>query len=339
MFLVVFICIVFTSCKAGDHANETKMSMNINGEPWETKYVDQNILIPVEEHGLYDLYIGGSGDRDGFSIRMELNDHQLNNLEGRYPIYNSYSESKSGQVHLLPNFTEFSYNGAYKFDSHGSVDEESVIGYLIITSAELEKSNEQLWYSKLSGIFTSNFEGEMDDGTKKDISITNGYFHIVQLNRSLEFLENESNQIKIRLNGQDWTSDKHSFSIDLTDDQHFYSAVLTGERSDMDMDEDNKGWVIRLFFDIPKLMILESKDHFSGKFSLGPIINSYGQIYFENGEIIDLEAEGDVEFMADFQEVKGKINWGYLAGSFEFFSKYYNEKIQGVFNIETADMN
>lgn len=81
----------------------------------------------------------------------------------------------------------------------------------------------------------------MDDGAKKDVSITNGYFHISQPERPLELSEFESNKMKIRLIGKDWTSDQQNCSIDLTDDHLFYSVVLTGERSGMDMDVDNSG--------------------------------------------------------------------------------------------------
>lgn len=120
------------------YADENIISMNINGQVWKTENIDQNIIVPVEGYDLYGLYIGGSSDLDGFSIRIELDQQQLQNPVGPYPIYSSYSSSKSGQVYLLPNFNEFSYyNEGYGNDSQ-------LIGYLVITAAELGKSTDVL---------------------------------------------------------------------------------------------------------------------------------------------------------------------------------------------------
>ena len=331
MFLMLQLStVLFISCAEVEGTNENEFSMDINGKIWKTDVVIQNIIHPTENGQTYDLYIGGQKDTEGFSIRIELDEHLLTSFIGRYPIYQSYSGSKGGQVHLLPSLHDFSYLNDYQLEG---LKENNIIGYLTITEAEFKKSNNELWFTNLSGTFESSFKGEANDGTQTDITVSKGYFKILQLEKELQLTETEYDKVKIRLLGKDWTSDQHNFSIDLTDDQLFYSAVLTAERSAMDMDEENRGWVIRLYFDIPRSELGRSDDEFRHKFTLGPIPNSTGQIYFENGEAVDLGAKGILYLTADFKEVNGKVNWSYLNGSFDFSTKSYSENVTGVFSI------
>lgn len=328
--MLLFSIILVVSCAAEAGMNENEFSMNINGKEWKAEHITQNIVRPVEYGQTYDLYIGSQKDTEGFSIRIELDEHLLTNLIGRYPIHQSYSGSKSGQVHLLPNLNGFSYFNDYQPEER---KENNIIGYLVITEAELKESNDELWYSKLSGTFESSLKGGADDGTQKDLSISNGYFKIVQHEKELQLTETEYDKIKIRLGGKDWTSDQHSFSIDLTDDQLFYTAVLSAERSAMDMDEENRGWIVRLYFDIPRSSLKNSDDEFYHQFTLGSIPNSTGQIYFESGEVVDLDAKGVLTLSANFKEINGTVNWTYLNGSFDFSTENYKENITGVFSI------
>lgn len=178
---IIFLIIILDSFGGIGYADENIMSMNINGQVWIAKDVDQNIVVPIEGHDLYDFYIGGNGASGGFSIRIELDHNQLVDPIGRYPIYSSYSDSKSGQVYLLPNFSDFHYyNEHYASES---LDKSMIIGYLVIKSAELEHSGAEFWYSGISGTFESQFMGEASNGEAKEITITDGFFNILQPER------------------------------------------------------------------------------------------------------------------------------------------------------------
>lgn len=234
--------IIFNSYGGIGYADGNIMSMNINDQVWIAKDIDQNIVAPIEGHDLYDFYIGGNGASGGFSIRIELDQHQLLNPAGRYPIYSSYPNSKNGQVYLLPNFSDFHYYNEYSASE--SLDKKMVIGYLVIKSAQLEQSKTEFWYSEMSGTFESQFSGEASNGEAKEITIKDGYFTIQQPeHKGIEVLDeplvSKLNEMKIRLNDKDWGSDQQNFSVVLSDDQFTYSAVLIGERNGMYKDIEN----------------------------------------------------------------------------------------------------
>lgn len=303
------------------------LSMKLNGEPWSaTSNLSFSIFFADEDKQLLDLHISGQDDKmQGLGINLRVYRNGLDNINGKYVIY-ANNEEVDGYTAILNGGI-----GDVHFDTQMLPNKKgSPIGFVQIKEAQIAYNRNGPYFTHLKASFEAAFETEDQKGRLMPITIQNG---ILELSNPGKNDPDYTTGLQLNINGKEWNADRQEFSVTTTDDQKQKAIVILGERSSMDMDPENQGWVVRFYLDIP---IGKIKD-FKGTYNLGPDSKS-GSVYFEQGDRISLDDQAQL-IIEDMEvlEISGESIIIFIKGKFTIYLKDGAKEIKGKFHIRDYD--
>ncbi|HTO15213.1 MAG TPA: hypothetical protein VLZ83_05565 [Edaphocola sp.] len=303
------------------------ISMEINGERWSaTSNLSFNIFFADENKQLLDIHIGGQDDKmQGLGINLRVYRNSLEQIKGKYPIYANNDDVEAYTAIINGGVGDVHFDTQMLPNKKGSP-----IGFVQIKEAQIAYNRNGPYFTHLKASFEAAFKTEDQEGQLMSINIKNG---ILELKSPDKNDPTYKTGFQINLNGKEWDADQQEFSATTTDDQKQKAIVISGERSGMDMDAKNQGWVIRFYLDIPKNKI---KD-FNGAYSLGPNSKS-GNVYFEQGDQISLDDQAQL-IIEDMEvlEIGDENIIIFLKGKFTIYPKDGRKEIKGKFHIRDYD--
>lgn len=123
----------------------------------------------------------------------------------------------------------------------------------------------------------------------------------------------ETEFFSLSIDGVSWDADNWNTYAILNDDQKHYTVTMEADRSAMDMDVENKGWLIRFYLQVPKERLTSLK----GSYAIDPG-GQTGNAYFQHGEMETLSGKGilNIDQSRVVHEGNG-VTFGILTGTFE----------------------